>query len=253
MFTLPLNHIKLLVSTCFLSLILSSCLDNEGYINSFSVGQLHETENLPEIENADAIMMAIRKVALVEQSGFDVVKTIGEARALFFEDPALQSLTEVGDVTVNGNYLIMHSNKEYGFNVDLTNEAGEVFSNEIYWNAEGANGFTRMKRAVKVWPDVGPVNSSKFIQRGQDYDLSIEFLNDAHATSFQIASLGNLLKIYKEDSHLTHSFTAEEIDQLAPGPGIVQVNAYYIHDTIISGKSVYFMNAEASFEVVNIY
>ncbi|NNC94421.1 MAG: hypothetical protein HKN92_02595 [Chitinophagales bacterium] len=247
-----LNHIKFLSLILILGLSLPSCLDNEGYINSFSVGTIHETENLPEIQDADAIMMAIRKVAMVQQSGFDVVKTIGEANALFFDKNSLQTFTSVGDVAVNGNFLIVNPNNTYSFSVDLTNESGQIFDNEIFWNIEGDNGFSAMKKDMKVWPDVGPVNSPKVISSNSDYELSIEYLHDANATSFQISGLGALLKEYKNDHHLSHTFSQEDIQSLEQGPGIVQVNAYFIHDTIVNGKNVYFMNAEASFEVVEI-
>lgn len=248
-----LNHkLFTIITVVICAFGLSSCLDNEGYINSFSVGKIHQTENLPEIQEADALLLAIRKVAYVEQAGFAQVKTLGEAKAIFKDVNNTNAYADVGNVAVNESYLIKRPGNEYVFNVDLTTESGYIFNDFVHWQVDGNDNFLPFDKIVNIWPDVGPVNSSKFIYTGSDYELSIQYVTDAHATSFQIAGLESMLKKYKEDSHLSHTFTAEEIDRLGRGPGIVQVNAYYIQDTIVNGNLIYTVNAEASYEVVEI-
>ena len=236
-----------------LSLIWTGCLDDEGFIDSFDFAKVKETQNSPLIPDSDATLMAIRRVAMVQQSGFDVVRTVGEASAHFVSPANQIDLVSAGTVLVKGHYLRIKDNKEYAFNVDLTEKDGSIFDDIVIWDVEGKNGIPRIKKIHKRWPDVGPVNSSKLIYDNEDYTLAIDYLQNADAVCFQIAGINKLLHFYHDGMKIQHTFSRDEVAELGKGPALVQVNAFTIQDTVINGMNINFVNSEASYEVIEIH
>lgn len=229
--------------------IMSSCDEVNPPIPLFD---LPETKDLPTLKDAHGYVAAVREVSLVQQSGFNIVKTIGEASGAFIDQTDQSKLTYAGAITVNGAYLGFLEDSTYFFDLDLTNSIGTVFSEDIEWEIEGGNGYPYIKKNISGWPDVLTITSSKAIDIRSSYDLTTQEINFADTTIFQIAGPNGLVYAEKGGDDISHTFSKEELQTLGTGLGVMQISAFRLRDTLIDDRKIYFIMGNSFFETVNI-
>ena len=214
---------------------------------------LPETVDLPDLKDADAVLAAVREISVVDQSGFSIFKTIGEAISYFDDQTDNTKYTYAGAITVNGAYLQYLPDSTYFFDLDLTNNTSSpIFDENIQWEVEGGNGYPYMKRELVGWPDVLGISSPRAINTDEAFELRTDEVNFADTSIFQIAGPDGLVYVEKGGDDVSHTFSSDELKTLGTGLGIMQISAFQVNDTIINDDKVYYLLGNTYFVTVNI-
>lgn len=196
------------------------------------------TVQLPEIEGADALLVAVNNSTFTEQAGYIVEAKLGLASAAFYDQN--ESLVDVGNVTLNGSELNKNDGNLYSYY-----EVGATeFSAPITWNIEGGNGFDAVNREVNLaFPKMSRISSGN-INMEQDYILKFENpITDADSVIIVVSGANNTYQTAVELTTNEFSIPQSEIADLgATENGIISVSAYQYIGEPVNGKMVYFVN-----------
>ena len=169
MFDLKLtNWIRRGLLVALLPCILLSCEETEpGVFNPDFTSPL-SLYKLPEIEDADAILLAIKSTTYDKQFDTEQPKSLGLANAAFYDNSTSKNMVDVGQVLVYEQPLQMETDNSYRYVNPADEPMGIEFIELISWTLNGGNGFTATELLNdKGWPIVGRMNNPNVITKRQ--------------------------------------------------------------------------------------
>ncbi len=215
-------------------------------------GSSPSATTIPPIDDADGVMVAIKTVSFVTQSGFEFETYINTAVAAF-GNFSTEQLVDVGTVDLDANVLNKVDNNAYIFQPSASNPTGLTFGNSFDWNVTGGSGFGAFSHTVNFdFPSIGKITSATGdISSASAYTLSVQSVADADSVIFQIAgSNGDNVLVTKVGNTTSHTFTAADVASVGKGTGIVQVAAYTYDSSVEGGKTIYYVNESVVTEFV---
>ncbi len=225
----------------FATIVNSGCGKDD---DNNSGGSAATATNIPPIDDADGIMVAIKTVSFVSQQGFEFETFINTAVAAF-GDLSGEQLVDVGTVDLDANVLDKVDNNAYILTPSATNPTGPTFGSSYEWNVTGGSGFGAFSHTVSfAFPSIGKLTSATgTISSASPYTLSVQSVADADSVIYQIAgSNGSNVLVTKTGNSTSHTFTAAEVASVGKGTGLVQVAAYTYESSIEGGKTIYYIN-----------
>lgn len=241
--------IMLLVVSCVMVLN-NGCSKSNNNSNN---GNASAT-TIPPIDEADGVMVAIKTVSFINQSGFEFETYINTAVAAFGNFQTEQ-LVDVGTVDLDANVLDKVDNNAYIFTPSASNPTGLTFGNSFDWTVTGGSGFSGFSHTVNFgFPSVGKITSATgTISSSSPYTLSVESIAAADSVIYQIAgNNGTNVLVTKVGSSTSHTFTAAEVASVGKGTGIIQVAAYTYDSSVEGGKTIYYVNESVVTDFVEI-
>lgn len=213
----------------------------------------------PSANNADGIMVAIKTLSFVSQSGFEITLPVNTAVSAFgnLETGAFE---DVGSVDLGGDVLEKQDNNSYvyTFDGDVGTTPGGTYgldlSTPYTWNVTGGGGFSAFTHTVSMnFPSIGKITSATGdIASSSSYTLTVESVSGADSVYYQIAGEGGNVYAVKTGSSTSHTFSATELASVGSGDAVIQVAAIKYATDTKNGKDIWFLNETVVTDFVKV-
>lgn len=242
--------VALVCATLCMALLGTGCSKSNNNNNNSNAS----ATNVPPIDDADGVMVAIKTVSFINQGGFEFETYINTAVAAFGNFQTEQ-LVDVGTVDLDANVLEKVDNNAYIYTPTASNPTGLDFGSSFVWNVAGGSGYSGFSHTVNFdFPSIGKISSATGnISSSSPYTLSVESIAAADSVIYQIAgSNGTNVLVTKVGNTTSHTFTAAEVASVGKGTGIIQVAAYTYDSSVEGGKTIYYVNESVVTDFVEI-
>lgn len=221
---------------------------------------INQASNIPpSASNADGVMVAIKTLSFVSQSGFEFALPVNTAVSAF-GNLETGDFEDVGSVDLGGDVLEKQDNNSYVYtfdgNVGTTpgGTYGLDLSTPYTWNVTGGGGYQSFAHTVNMsFPNIGKITSGTGnISSSSSYTLSVESVSSADSVYYQIAGADGNVYAVKAGSSTSHTFSASEVASVGSGDAVIQVAAIRYSSDNKGGKEIWFLNETVVTDFVKV-